>query len=338
MTTNKPKGLFALEPHFFDLVYGGENLRHLQSIVDISGPSLSRDQIVEQPEVLHDVELLFSGWGAPSLDQTFLQAAPRLRAVFHAAGTVKPLVTDEFWERQVTLANAVSANAIPVAEFALAQIILSLKRAWWHIREIERTLTYPDRHSRVAYGPGAYGSVVGIISLGRIGTLVREKLRMLDVKVIAHDPFLTPERARKLGIEQVSLDEIFFRSDVVTLHTPWLKETDGLITGRHFASMKRNATFINTARGRIVNEEEMIEELMARPDLFALLDVVSNEPPAKDSLLYRLPNVVLTPHIAGSQHDECRRLGRFMVEETERFLSGEHLRWQVTREQMANEA
>src|ERR1700733_7522486 len=105
----KPKGLFALEPPFFDLVYGGENFRRLQNLVDITSPCLSREQILERPEVLRDVELLFSSWGAPFFDQTFLQAAPRLRAVFHAAGTVKPLVTDEFWNREVTLANAASA-------------------------------------------------------------------------------------------------------------------------------------------------------------------------------------------------------------------------------------
>jgi phosphoglycerate dehydrogenase-like enzyme len=335
---NKPKAIFALDAPVFDLVYGGENLRRLQSLVDVSVPSFSRQEIMERPELLHDVELLFSSWGAPRLDQIFLDAVPRLRAVFHAAGTVKPLVTDEFWDRKVMLANAASANAIPVAEFTLAQIILSLKRTWWYIREIERTTMYPDRHSHVAYGPGAYGSVVGIVSLGRIGGLVREKLRMLDVKVIAHDPLLTPERARELDVEAVSLDELFCRSDVVTVHTPLLTETEGLITGKHFAAMKHNATFINTARGFVVNEKEMIEVLIERQDLFALLDVARTEPPIKNSPLYCLPNVVLTPHIAGSLHDECRRLGHFIVEETERFLSGRPLYWPVTREQIANEA
>jgi phosphoglycerate dehydrogenase-like enzyme len=335
---NKPKAIFALDAPVFDLVFGGENLRRLQTLVDVSRPTFPREEILERPELLHDVELLFSSWGSPRLDRNFLEAVPRLRAVFHAAGTVKPFVTDEFWDRNVPLASAAVANAIPVAEFTLAQIILSLKRTWWHIREIERTSTFPDRNSEVAYGPGANGSVIGIISLGRIGRLVREKLRILDVKVIAYDPFLTPAHARELDVEAVSLEELFIRSDVVTLHAPWLTETEGLITGRHITSMKRNATFINTARGFVVKEEELIAALIDRPDIFALLDVVQDEPPPKNSPLYFLPNVVLTPHIAGSQHDECRRLGRFMVEETERFLSGRALCWPVTREQIANEA
>src|ERR1700733_11562717 len=108
---NKPKGLFALEPPSLDLVYGGDNLQNLRSLVDVSAPALSREQIRERPELLRDVELIFSSWGAPSLNLSFLDAAPRLRAVFHAAGTVKPLVTDAFWDRNVTLANAAYANA-----------------------------------------------------------------------------------------------------------------------------------------------------------------------------------------------------------------------------------
>ena len=90
-------------------------------------------------------------------------------------------------------------------------------------------------------------------------------LRILDVKVIAHDPFITPGEARELDVEMVGLEELFCRSDVVTLHTPWLTETEGLITGRHFASMKRNATFINTARGFVVNEEEMTRGVNRAP-------------------------------------------------------------------------
>jgi phosphoglycerate dehydrogenase-like enzyme len=119
---------------------------------------------------------------------------------------------------------------------------------------------------------------------------------------------------------------------VVSLHTPWLKETEGMITGQHIASMRPGATFINTARGAVVREQELIDVLQQRPDLFAVLDVTYPEPPAPDSLLYTLPNVVVTPHIAGPVGDECHRLGRYMVEELWRYLHGEELRWGITRE------
>jgi phosphoglycerate dehydrogenase-like enzyme len=130
----------------------------------------------------------------------------------------------------------------------------------------------------------------------------------------------------------VSLEELFRESDVVSLHAPHTDETDGMITGEHIASMKRGATFINTARGGIVREEEMLEVLRKRPDLTAVLDVTEPEPAAADSPVFALPNVVLTPHIAGSLGLECRRMGRYMVDELRRYLNGEPLRWQVTRE------
>ena len=92
---------------------------------------------------------------------------------------------------------------------------------------------------------------------------------------------------------------------------------------------------INTARGEIVDEPDMIEALTERPDLFAVLDVTKTEPPPGDSMLYVLPNVALTPHIAGCTGGDCRRLGRCMIEETRRFLNGEELLWQITREKLA---
>jgi phosphoglycerate dehydrogenase-like enzyme len=179
---------------------------------------------------------------------------------------------------------------------------------------------------------GAYGSTVGIISLGAIGRMVSERLRAFDVQVIAHDPFTTPEQAHALNVTLTSLEDVFARADVVSCHTPWLPETEGLLTGAHFRSMKPGASFINTARGAVVNEAGLIAALQERPDLFAVLDVTWPEPPEPDSPLYTLPNVLLTPHIAGSMHGECRRMGRAMVDELARWQRGEPLKYVVNRQ------
>ena len=96
--------------------------------------------------------------------------------------------------------------------------------------------------------------------------------------------------------------------------------------------MKPYSTFINTSRGAVIRENEMIEVLRQRPDLWAVLDVTYPEPPPPDSPLYTLPNVLLTPHIAGSMGEECRRQGRYMIEELERYLAGQPLSWAVTKE------
>ena len=248
-----------------------------------------------------------------------------MKVVFYAAGTVKSFVTDAFWRSNVRLTNAAAANAVPVSEFTISQILFALKHGWQQALFIRKHGKYPPFHAP----PGAYQTTVGLISLGAIGSLVAERLRQFDMNVVAHDPFFPPEEAAKLNVTLLPLDEVFAISDVVSCHTPVLIDTERLIRGRHFESMKEGATFINTARGAIVDEEEMIDALKKRPDLFAILDVTEPMPPAAGSPLYALENVALTPHIAGSLGPECRRMGRLMVEEMDRYLAGKPLLYEI---------
>jgi phosphoglycerate dehydrogenase-like enzyme len=328
------KGLYILDREAFERIYGTEEQRDIDGLVDILAPPQAGESIQNDLTPLADVEVIFSGWGAPLMDETFLAAAPKLRAVFYAAGSVRSFVTEPFWKRGIILTTAATANAVPVSEYTLAAILFGLKLGWRHTMQMKREARYPVR-TKV---PGCYDSIVGLVSLGLIGRLTRERLRPFDLRVAAYDPFVKPEYARELDVELLPLDELFRRSDAVSLHTPLLKETEGMITGAHIASMKEGATFINTARGAIVRENEMIEVLKQRPDLQAVLDVTYPEPPAAGSPLYTLPNVILTPHIAGSMDAECRRMGRYMVEELRRYVAGKPLRWQVTREAAANRA
>ena len=222
-------------------------------------------------------------------------------------------------------------NAIPVSEFSLAHILLGLKRAWRQALEIKRLRASVLVKLPVA---GAYQSTVGLVSLSTIGRLVRRRLEPFDLRVIAYDPTVDGEESVAMDVKMASLKEVFSTSDVVSLHAPHIPETTGMITGSLLASMKEGATFINTSRGEIVCEEEMIEVLQVRRDLTAVLDVTSPEPPAPDSPLYDLPNVILTPHIAGSLDHECERMGRWMVEELQRYLTGKPLLGALDRKQM----
>jgi phosphoglycerate dehydrogenase-like enzyme len=210
----------------------------------------------------------------------------------------------------------------------LGVILLSLKHFWRYSRQLKEFRTSPPRK----FIPGAYGTTVGLVSLGSVGRLVLEKLRPFDLRVVAYDPYVDPDQAQDLGCELVGLDELFERSDVVSLHTPHLAATGQMIKGSHFESMKEGATFINTARGGVVNEAQMIAALTNRPDLQAILDVTQPEPPRANSALYDLPNVILTPHIGGAMDYECRRLGQLMVEELGRYLAGEPMLFEVTAE------
>jgi phosphoglycerate dehydrogenase-like enzyme len=325
-------GLYILDAEALDLTYGPAERRDIEHHVDFLAPAQTRQSLVEHPSVLKHADVIFSGWGAPLLDQVFLDAAPKLKAFFHAAGAVGYCVTDAVWDRGVLVTTANAANAVPVAEYTLATILFSLKHGWQLMRLTRERRTFVGRDG----APGAYGSTVGLISLGTMGRAVLTRLAPFDFKVIAYDPYIDAAEAKALGVELVPLAELFKRSDVVSLHSPSLAETQGMITGQHLASMKPGATFINTARGEIVREDEMLNVARQRADLQFVLDVVHAEPPPADSPLYTLANIMLTPHIAGSVGSECRRMGRYMVQELQRYAAGKPLEWLVTPESSRN--
>lgn len=320
--------LYILDKGAFQMIYGLPERDDIARLVNIDAAPLDSKDVAANPEVLKDVEVILSSWGCSKLDKQFLDAAPNLRAIFYGAGSIRGIVTEEFWDREIVITSAYAANAVPVAEYTLSQILFCLKSGWQFARTTRIDHNYGTRHPI----HGAYGTTVGIISLGMVGRKVYELLKSFDVEVIVYDPFVTDEQASELGVTLCSLEDLFTRSHVVSLHTPNLPETQGMIRKEHFQAMQQYSSFINTARGAIVREDEMIEALTGRPDIQAVLDVTFPEPPAADSPLYELPNVTLTPHIAGSVGDECRRMGRYMIDELTRYLKGEKLRWQITKE------
>lgn len=325
----KPKALFILNADAYQRIYGEAENRQIRELVDIIAPPLSRQEIAEDPSPLKDAEIIISGWGCPTFDETLLNAAPALKAIFYGAGSIKYIVTDAFWKRNIQITTAYEANGIPVAEFTLAQILLGLKGYWQYVRSFKETGIWYEHLSTA----GAYGSTVGLISLGMIGRMVAEKLKEYPVKVLAYDPYVKPEVANQLNTHLCPLETVFAESDVVSLHTPWLPETEGMIRCSHFEAMKPGATFINTARGAVVNEAEMTEVLQKRPDIFALLDVTYPEPPENHSPLKTLPNVVITPHIAGANTNECKRNGQYVIAELKRYINGEPLLFAISEQQ-----
>lgn len=320
---------FAMDPLRFPDVYGPEACARVTARAepvedpDAPGGVWSTERLAADPDALGDVEVLFTGWGGPVLDSAALARMPRLALVLYGAGSVRRIATPEFWAAGIPIVTAAHANALPVAEFTVAQIVYALKDGWRHVLAA-RSARAPVRVGRA---PGAYGATVGVLSLGATGRLVCERLRDYDVRVIAHDPYTAPPP----GVEAVGMDELFATADVVTVHTPLTAETRGLVGRRLLASMKPGATLVNTARGAVLDEPALLDVLAERPDLFAVLDVTDPEPPLPGSPLFTLPNVVVTPHLAGSQALERRRLGDLVVGEFERWTLGEPLRWALDR-------
>jgi phosphoglycerate dehydrogenase-like enzyme len=327
----RPKGLFLLDTQAYHLIYGPAECSEITAFVDLYAEQQTAATLRAQPALLAEAEVIFSGWGMLPLDEAMLACAPHLQVVFYGAGSIRPFVTHAFWQRGIRVTSAASANALPVAEYTLGAILLSLKQAWRFTAQNTQGRSLPPPEALF----GGYGSTVGLISLGTIGRLVRERLRPFDLNVLVYDPFVSPEQASELGVTLVALDELFARADVISLHTPLLETTRGMLGREYFQRMKPWSTFINTARGAIIREDELIAVLRERPDIQAVLDVTFPEPPSTDSPLYTLPNMVLTPHIAGSQGRECRRMGRLMVEELRRYLSGEPLLYEIKSQQAA---
>lgn len=324
--------MFVMDEVHHPLLFGQDELARLQRDVDVLGPLTHPRAALADGATCARAQAIISSWGMPALTGELLAQLPRLQVVFHAAGTVRAIVTEASWERGIRITSAASENARPTAEFAFAEIVLSLKRAW------PRIFAWRERQQFERNDPllaGALGSTVGLLSLGKVGRLVARRLATLDVRVVAYDPLTAPEEASELGVELCSLEDVFARADVVSCHMPLTPQTEGVIRGPHFATMKPGAAFINTARGGLLNEAELAAVLQQRPDLFAVLDVLEFEPPRPECPLLRLPNVIITPHIAGSLGPECRRLGRMMVDEVGRYAAGRPLLGEVLRDHMA---
>lgn len=324
------KAVLLLAPHNRNRIYGREHTRALRELVNLTDCcDLLHDLEALAPH-LADAEIICSGWGGMKMDEEFLAAAPALRAVFYGAGSVRGIVTDAFWGRDILLTSAWAANAVPVVEMTLALITLGMKKAFQCSR-----LTRENRTFEQAAGiRGLYGAQIGIIGVGKIGRGVLERLKDYDVETFCYDPYLDAEDAAALEATPIGLEEMFEICDAVSVHAPNLPSTHRMIHAEHLGRMKDGALFINTSRGRVVNQNDLIEELK-RGRIFACLDVTDPEPPEEDSPLYVLNNVFLTPHLAGSQGRECLRQGAFVVEEVRRYCRGEPPRHPVTRDMMA---
>ncbi|MEU6084617.1 hydroxyacid dehydrogenase [Streptomyces sp. NPDC047108] len=275
--------------------------------------------------VLAQAELLITGWGCPPLTEQVLAAAPGLRAVIHAAGSVKGHLPPAVWERGITVSSAAEANAGPVADFTCATIALAAKQA---VPAAARYAAgWPDFTAR----EGADSRTVGIIGASRIGRRVIATLTASEAgyTVLLSDPYVTAEQAATLGAELLPLDELCRRSSIVSVHAPELPETRNLLDARRLALLPDGATVINTARGTLI-DTDALTRACATGRLNAFLDVTHPEPLPPDHPLLGLRNVLVTPHIAGAQGSEVRRLGAYAIAETERFVRGEPLHGLVT--------
>ncbi|MFF0482811.1 hydroxyacid dehydrogenase [Streptomyces sp. NPDC004435] len=317
--TTRPRALFAMGRRHRDAMFPPPAVRRLSAYVDID-PAHVAENLTEEP-ALEDAEILITSWGCPVLDEDVLARAPALKAIVHAAGSVKHHVTQACWDRGLAVSSAAAANAVPVAEYTVAAILFANKRVL-DIGALYRDHRAPLDWSRHFPGFGNYRRTVGVVGASLVGRKVIELLRPYDLDVLLADPHVSTLRAAALGVRKVEPDELVSASDVVSLHAPALPETHHFMDARRLALMRDGATLVNTARGSLVDTEALTTEALSGR-IRAVIDVTEPEVLPAGSPLYSLPNVLLTPHIAGSLGGELQRITAGALDEIERYCTGE---------------
>ena len=332
---SRPQALLVMRADSYRLQFGPDQLRRLRELAELGEPIWAEE--LDSPAVrarLAETEVLLTSWGCPPLTAERLDAAPKLRAVLHCAGSVRPLVTDAVWRKDLLITSAAEANATPVAEFTLAAIIFAGKKA--HVLAAESRVAPADWYA-VGHRDDLsnYGRSIGVVGFSRIGRRVVERLRTLDTaEVLVTDPYADPAAVAAAGARLVPLDTLLRRSEILTLHLPGLPQTRHAIGARELALLPDGATVINTARGEVI-DTAALERECGTGRLNAILDVTDPEPLPADSPLTRLPNVMITPHIAGSLGTETRRMSSQALDELDRYVRGVAPLDAVTREALA---
>lgn len=329
--TTMVKAAFAGTGSFevYHRVYAENSREILFSQLEFMEELVTKENIVNLKSSLFDVCYLFSSWGMPAFTEAEIKEyLPNLKAVFYGAGSVQGFARP-FLNSGVKVFSSWAANAIPVAEYSVAQIILANKGFFQASMKFKSGgKEFASEYFRKF--KGNFGATLGILGAGMIGKEVIRLLKPYRLDILVFDPFLPSQAAEELGVRLASLDEIFSCCDVISNHLANNEQTQKMINYTHFSKMKDNVTFINTGRGAQLVESDLVRVLKEKPDATAILDVTFPEPPEEGHEFYSLENVILTPHIAGSAGDEVARMGEFMVQEYLAFEAGAPCSYEVT--------
>lgn len=276
-----------------------------------------------------DVEYIFSTWGMSVFNEEEIKAIfPSLKCVFYSAGTVQYFARP-FLNLGIKVFSAWQANAVPVIEYATSQILLATK-GYFHLSAYAK-IDYIKAHEIMNTFPGNYHTKIGILGYGAIAKGVVKELLKHNEDIYIYAPNITHEEAKQLGVHKVdTLEEIFDNCIVISNHIANLPTTLNIIHKGLIDRLKDKQTFINTGRGQQVDEKALLIKCQNNPNICAVLDVTYPEPPKQDTLYFKLPNVTVTPHIAGSSGNEVVRMANYMYEEAKRYLNKEKNLYEVS--------
>ena len=322
----------------FFRVYSDYVLEQLQERVELEPEPVFLSQFAQKKALLRRVEIVFSNWGMPELSyEQVSEYLPNVKALFYAGGDVR-VFASPFYQIGTRVFCTGQTNAVPASEYTLAHILLATKGGLRAIRGYRDEATYQAAREDTAERCGNYQANIGILGVGRVGSRVARLLQNFDVKVYGSDPFLTPQRAKSLGVTLMEMDDLFRTCDVVSCHLPEWSTLRGVLGYAQFSTMLPNATFINAAQAACVDQQGLVRAFSECPARTAVLDSTEPMPLPAGHPLLTLPNVFLSTHIAGSFGGELERMGENVVQAVGDYLTDKPSRHEILREQFLDHA
>lgn len=318
-----------LDQIIFPQVINPKTLEKIQSLGDVSINQTRGNDVDNAAALIEDADFVVTSWGSPAMTKQLLDKAPNLKLIVHAAGSVKSIVTDEMYDRGVRIVSAAQVLSNGVSETALGLTIASVKNFFALNAETHAGGWSHDGITEM------YDITIGIVGFGLAGRHYAELLQNFAVDVIAYDPGVSAEDMATVGVRKATLEEVFAQSDVISLHAPELPSTRHIVNRDSLSTMKDGAILINTARGSLVDEDALVEALTNGKLKCACLDVTNPEPPVADSPLRKLPNCILTPHLAGQAANGLRKLGDHCYQQIVNYIEGKPLSGEVKQESLS---
>jgi phosphoglycerate dehydrogenase-like enzyme len=338
MTTDnatKPKVLVLPGPTLYHRLFMPEVDAWLRDLADVTFNE--RDENWSSEKLASEIapyEGIVTCWGSPEITPEVLDAAPNLKVIAHSAGSVKGIIKEHVLERGIKVSSASIAMAPAVAEFSLILTFLGLRPIHEYDYGMRREKRPWDSQDLFGSGWEISASRIGVVGVGMVGRLYIAKAKALGADVAVFDPYLPDDAAAELGVTKLSLDDLFETCPIVVIHAPTTPETHHMIGAKQLALLPDNGYLVNTARSWVIDEDALLAELLTGR-IRAALDVFDEEPMAIDHPFRDLPNVLLTPHIAGATMQTRIRQGECAVRDLENTFAGRPLAHEVTLERYA---
>lgn len=296
-----------------------ERIEQTGNVTWISGdPPYFTEEVLR--EHIKGIDICITGWGIPRFSARVLENADRLKLVAHTAGSVANLVSDELYEKGIRVVSANKVFAESVAESVIAYLLAALRDIPYYVNDMKQG----GWKSGDYYNRGLLDQTIGLVGFGEIPRYLVHMLKPFRVKLKAFDEYVDAETMAEYGVEKVELDEIFTSCPIISVHLPRTDETYHMIDKRLLGMIQDDGILVNTARGSVIDEEALVEELK-KNRIKAVLDVFEEEPLSDKSPLRKLDNALLIPHMAGPTVDRRKYSTMAVLDDIDNFISNRPL-------------